>query len=175
MGNRASCAGGPRRRRRTACLLSVLIGAVAWLGGCTGHDHPSEDYTHRVRTADANTIRAWSAEGRPFTLVDVRSEGEFDSEGRAPGAELHTWSIFNRDPERNQAFLDEMSERFRSDETIVLLCSHAMRASQAAAALTEQRGFTSVYVFPGGYEGHHMKGYPAGDGWKAAGLPIEDW
>ena len=30
-----------------------------------------------------------------------------------------------------------------------------------------------VYVFPGGYEGHHMAGFPAGDGWRAAGLPME--
>jgi rhodanese-related sulfurtransferase len=50
-----------------------------------------------------------------------------------------------------------------------------MRASQAAAALQEKRGFTAVYVFPGGYEGHHMDGYPAGDGWKAAGLPFDEW
>jgi rhodanese-related sulfurtransferase len=55
------------------------------------------------------------------------------------------------------------------------LCSHGMRASQAAAALQEQAGFTSVYVFPGGFEGHHMQGYPGGEGWKAAGLPVEDW
>jgi rhodanese-related sulfurtransferase len=68
-----------------------------------------------------------------------------------------------------------MTAEFEPDDTIVLLCSHAMRASQAAAALQEKRGFTAVYVFPGGYEGHHMDGYPAGDGWKAAGLPFDEW
>jgi len=48
-----------------------------------------------------------------------------------------------------------------------------MRATEAADALQQQVGFSQVYVFPGGYEGHHMTGFPAGDGWRAAGLPME--
>ena len=153
-------------------MAALIIGLLA---GCAGHDHPKEDFTGRVKTADAATIRGWMSEGRNFTIVDVRSEGEYDSDGHAPDARLHPWSIFNQNPERNQAFLAEITEEFEPDDTIVLLCSHAMRASQAAAALQEKRGFTSVYVFPGGYEGHHMEGYPAGDGWKAAGLPFDEW
>lgn len=160
-------------------VLIVLSSAGLLASGCAGHDHrhdhPDEDYTDRVNTADAATIRLWMEQERDFTIVDVRSEGEYDSHGRAPGSELHSWSIYNRDPERNEAFIEEMKARFEPDETILLLCSHAMRASQAAAALQEQAGFTAVYVFPGGYEGHHMAGYPAGDGWKAADLPIEEW
>jgi rhodanese-related sulfurtransferase len=162
-------------RGLSAVLPHSVLVIILLASGCAVHEHPTEDFTGRVNTVDAATMRIWMAEGRDFTIVDVRSEGEFDSEGHAPGSELHSWSIFNRDPARNQAFLEEMSARFDRDAAIVLICSHAMRASQAAAALAEQRGFTAVYVFPGGYEGHHMEGYPGGDGWKAAGLPVEDW
>ena len=49
-----------------------------------------------------------------------------------------------------------------------------MRATHAAWELQEKKGFNEVYVFPGGFEGHHMHGYPAGDGWKSADLPLED-
>lgn len=155
--------------------LVTLIAVGLLLSGCAGHRHPDEDYTGRVKTVDAGTIRLWMEEARDFVIVDVRSEGEYDSHGRAPGSELHPWSIYNRDPQRNAAFIEEMRTAFPADATVVLLCSHGMRASQAAVALQEQAGFTSLYVFPGGYEGHHMAGYPAGDGWKAAGLSIEEW
>jgi rhodanese-related sulfurtransferase len=164
-----------RGRNPLRVFLPLALPAVALLAGCAGHDHPKEDFTGRVKTVNAETIRSWMAEERDFTIVDVRSEGEYDSDGHAPEARLHPWSIFNRNPERNQAFLAEMTTEFEPDDTIVLLCSHAMRASQAPAALQEKRGFTAVYVFPGGYEGHHMDGYPAGDGWKAAGLPFDEW
>jgi rhodanese-related sulfurtransferase len=156
--------------------LAVAVAALGALTGCSsGHSHPMEDYGGRVKTIDAPTMRIWIDEGRDFTIVDVRSEGEYDSDGHAPGSALHPWSIYNRDAERNKVFLEEMKAAFSPDATLVLLCSHGMRASQAAAALQEQAGFTSVYVFPGGFEGHHMQGYPGGEGWKAAGLPVEDW
>lgn len=164
--------------KRHAMLERLILAAVtmAVLMGCSsGHSHPTENYVGRVKTVDAATLRLWMNDGRDFTIVDVRSEGEYDSDGHAPGSELHPWSIYNRDAQRNEAFLEEMKARFQPDATIVLLCSHGMRASQAAAALQEQVGFTSVYVFPGGFEGHYMEGYPAGEGWKAAGLPVEDW
>jgi len=163
-------------RRSLVPRIALAATVFVSLTGCTsGHDHPMEDYIGKVKTVDAAIIRTWMDEGRDFTIVDVRSEGEYDSDGHVPGSELHTWSIYNRDPERNKAFVEEMKTRFQPDALLVLICSHGMRASQAAATLQEQAGFTEVYVFPGGFEGHHMAGYPGGDGWKAAGLPTEDW
>lgn len=162
-------------RERLHRFALAAVSFVVLTGCSSGHDAHGDSYVGRVKTVDAATITDWMSEGREFTIVDVRSEGEYDSDGHAPGSELHPWSIYNRDPERNKVFVQEMRETFRPDETIVLLCSHGMRASQAAAALQEQAGFTEVYVFPGGFEGHHMAGYPAGDGWKSAGLPVEDW
>jgi len=158
--------------RRLALATIVL---TTWAACAAGQEHRAENYIGRVQTVDAPTIQIWMDEGRDFTIVDVRSEGEYDSDGHAPDSQLHPWSIYNRDAERNRDFLKEMQAGFPPDATIVLVCSHGMRASQAAAALQEHAGFTAVYVFPGGFEGHHMEGYPGGDGWKAAGLPVEDW
>jgi rhodanese-related sulfurtransferase len=154
-------------------LASLAVGACQGQHGQHGADDP--DYTKIVKTVDADTIRAWDREGKPYILLDIRSEGEFDSDGHAPGAVLHPYSIYNQNPERNLAFMEEVKAEFARDATIVLLCSHAMRASQAATRMQEEAGFTNLYVFPGGYEGHHMSNYPSGEGWKAAGMPIEDF
>ena len=59
----------------------------------------------------------------------------------------------------------------RACEVVNLRDRHV--ATQAAADLGEKAGFTNVYVFPGGVEGHHMDDYPAGDGWLDADLPYE--
>lgn len=166
-----------RRRTGLAVFLSLLAGMTA--SGCHGRhgaDHANDpDYTRIVKTVDAETIREWDREERAYVLLDIRSEGEFDSDGHAPGAVLHPYSIYDRDPERNRAFMEEVKAAFDRDATIVLLCSHAMRASQAAARMQSDAGFTNIYVFPGGYEGHHMANYPSGAGWKADGLPIEEF
>jgi rhodanese-related sulfurtransferase len=167
------------RFARTLVMTAWITGGIA-VAGCHGHGQPHHgadepDYTRIVKTADADTIRAWDREGRPYILLDIRSEGEYDSDGHAPGAVLHPYSIYNRDPGRNEAFMGEVRAAFDRDATIVLLCSHAMRASQAASRMQKEAGFTNLYVFPGGYEGHHMSGYPSGEGWKAAGMPIEDF
>lgn len=154
--------------------MTLLFG-VLLCAGCAGHSAADEvDYTALVKTVDASTIRQWMAEGRTFSIVDVRSTGEYENDGHVPAVDLHPYSLHNRDPMRNEAFVEEMEVAFDPDDTIVLICSHAMRASQAAHDLQRKAGFTNVYVFPGGYEGHHMKGYPSGDGWKSAGLPLAD-
>lgn len=166
----------PRSRGAAGSLLraTALLGILLCVG-CAGHSTTDEvDYTALVKTVDAPTIRQWMEAGRDFSIVDVRSTAEYENDGHVPDVDLHPYSIYNRDPMRNEAFVEEMEVAFEPDATIVLICSHAMRASQAAHDLQSEAGFTNVYVFPGGYEGHHMKGYPSGDGWKSAGLPLED-
>jgi len=155
--------------------LLVLVVIACAQTACSGHDGHDQhgDYTGKVQAVDAPTVADWYAEGRDFRILDVRTEQEFEEDGRAPQAELVTWSYRSRKAGVNEAFIETVPERFGTDETIVILCSLGMRATEAAYALQQQAGFTEVYVFPGGYEGHHMAGFPAGDGWRAAGLPME--
>jgi len=163
-----------RRPRGDVLPVTALLGMLL-CAGCAGHSAADDvDYTALVKIADAATIRQWMEQGRSFSVVDVRSTTEYENDGHVPDVDLHPYSIYNRDPMRNEAFMEEMEVAFEPDATIVLICSHAMRASQAAHDLQRKAGFTNVYVFPGGYEGHHMQGYPSGDGWKSAGLPLED-
>jgi rhodanese-related sulfurtransferase len=152
----------------------ILIAAA--ISACAGHDgHHGDhgDYTGKVNSVDAETVAGWYAEGRSFRILDVRTEKEFGEDGHAPEAELVTWSYRGQVEGVNEAFIETVPGRFDADETILILCSLGMRATEAAYALQEQAGFTGVYVFAGGYDGHHMEGFPAGEGWRAADLPLE--
>lgn len=131
-----------------------------------------EDFIGLVKYADADTVRAWQADGVPFLVLDVRTDTEFREEGHAAGAVLHSYYLASRRRNKNVDFLDDVEREFDRNQKILVMCSHGMRATQAAWELGEKKAFTEVYVFPGGYEGHHMDGYGSGDGWKAAGLPV---
>ena len=47
------------------------------------------------------------------------------------------------------------------------------RFARVAVTVLEESGFTEVYVYEGGYQGHEMAGYPSGPGWVFDGLPLE--
>ncbi|MGD8978055.1 MAG: rhodanese-like domain-containing protein [Gammaproteobacteria bacterium] len=161
---------------RTIVRLMWVILIAAAISACAGHDgHHGDhgDYTGKVNSVDAETVAGWYAEGRSFRILDVRTEKEFGEDGHAPEAELVTWSYRGQVEGVNEAFIETVPGRFDADETILILCSLGMRATEAAYALQEQAGFTGVYVFAGGYDGHHMEGFPAGEGWRAADLPLE--
>ena len=158
-------------------MLNVVAGlticAATGLTACSSGDDGHHDYIARVQRIDATEINSWYADGRSFRILDVRTQSEFDNDGRAPGAELATWSYNGKVEGVNEAFMQTVPGRFDADETIVILCSLGMRASQAADELQRNAGFSQVYVFEGGYEGHDMEGFPSGPGWRASGLPME--
>ncbi len=154
-------------------LITSAISACAAQDGRHGNHGDHGDYTGKVQSVDAETVAGWYAERRSFRILDVRTEKEFREDGHAPGAELITWSYRGQMAGVNEAFIETVPGRFDADETILILCSLGMRATEAAYALQEQAGFSRVYVFAGGYDGHHMEGFPGGDGWRVADLPLE--
>ena len=154
-------------------MLWVVLLVIAGCASESGHDADSIDYTRTVKSADATLIEKWQREDISYVVLDVRSEREHKEDGRVPGSVLQPYSFDNKKKGMNEAFLESVSKRFERDDRIVVLCSHGMRATQAAADLGDKAGFTNVYVFPGGVEGHHMSNYPGGDGWLAADLPYE--
>jgi rhodanese-related sulfurtransferase len=152
-----------------------LLAALVLIGGCSGPESDlPDDYEGKVRVVDAGEYRAWRESGREFVILDVRTVSEFREGRRAPGAVAQPWSYDFQRPEVNDAFLADVTSRYPADETLLLLCSEGMRASQAAWTLQQQAGYTRAYVFAGGYEGHDTAGYPRGAGWKAAGLPLDE-
>ena len=157
----------PDRFARVALVVLVALLVAA----CS--DFP-EDYDDAIKPLDADGFRALEASGREPIILDVRTGSEFRETARAPGAINQTWSWDGEQDDVNDAFLAGVTASYAPDQTLLLLCSEGMRASQAAWTLQQQFGFSDVYVYEGGYQGHEMTGYPSGPGWIADGLPVAE-
>ncbi len=99
-------------------------------------------------------------------LIDVRTDGEWDSIGIADvsslGREMRLvqW-ITQPGAIANDNFLAEASEGLALDTPIVLLCRSGGR-SQAAGTVMAEAGFTRAFNIIGGFEGSAQA-----SGWKS--------
>lgn len=158
-----------------AAIGLVLIFCYACAPTQSGHDAESDipdDFLELVAYADGKMLRQWQSQNTDVVILDVRTEKEFLEDGHAPGAVLQSYYLGAKRRHENAEFLERVADRYAADQKLLIMCSHGMRATQAAWELQEKKGFTDVHVFPGGYEGHHMAGYGGGDGWQAEGLPL---
>ncbi len=79
-------------------------------------------------------------EGRPFRLVDVREQDEWNAV-RIDGAELMPLSQFQK----------LATEKLDPEETIVLYCHHGMRSAKAQGFL-QSHGYANVINLTGGID-----------------------
>lgn len=99
-------------------------------------------------------------------LVDVRTAPEYQQVGHVPKTPLIEWPR-NGDAHALSAFVERFRGEYDHDEPLLLLCRSGARSHYAAHVLT-QAGFERAYNVLEGFEG----GAP-GQGWIAAGLPVE--
>tara|TARA_B100000965_G_C19209678_1_gene591061 strand:- start:76 stop:450 length:375 start_codon:yes stop_codon:yes gene_type:complete len=105
----------------------------------------------RIREATVAEVLAWRAEGKPFHLVDVREDHEFEHD-RCAGA-LHLGKgILERDVETRLP---------NKEGLIVLYCGGGYRSALSADAL-QQMGYREVRSLAGGIRA-----------WRAADAPLE--
>jgi len=122
----------------------------------------------KVSASEANELRAGG-----WTIVDVRTEDEFAA-GHAVGAYnvpflLSVSGQMVPNPEFSLVF----ERTFTRDARLVLSCAAGGRSAKAAAVL-EQRGYSSLADLRGGFNGaRDAFGQLTEKGWLAAGLPIE--
>lgn len=118
-------------------------------------------YAGAVTPAEAYRLR----EAGVATIVDVRTQPEWDFVGHVAGTPLIEWP---REGDRFAlaAFLDELRASFDPSQALLLICRSGVR-SHFAAQLAAHAGFGSVYNVLEGFEGEHG----AGNGWRNAGLP----
>ncbi len=106
------------------------------------------------------------SEAGAATIVDVRTEPEWQFVGHVPGAPRIEWPRGGSDPDF-EAFLAVLNQRFDAARPLLFLCRSGVR-SHYAAALAARVGFRSTYNILEGFEGEHGAGH---NGWRAAGLP----
>ena len=104
-------------------------------------------------------------------LVDVRTDAELHYVGSVPGGEAIEWNTYP-EGQRNPAFLEQLGEEVRKDETVMFLCRSGVRSHSAAIAAS-QAGWTEAYNVLEGFEGDKdAAGHRSvTGGWRKAGLP----
>lgn len=110
-----------------------------------------EEAKARVREIGVPEVLAGLRDGKPFQLIDVREDGEWE-QGRARGARHLGRGVIERDIEA--ALPDKQSE-------IVLYCGGGFRSALAADSL-QRMGYSRVLSMAGGWRA-----------WLEAGGPVD--
>ena len=103
----------------------------------------------RVNEVDVHQVKRWMELSRPFVLLDVREESEWEK-GHIPAAQYLGRGILERDIETRFPELDT---------PFVLYCGGGFRSVLAADNL-QQMGYRDVISMDGGYRGWIEAGYP---------------
>jgi rhodanese-related sulfurtransferase len=111
-------------------------------------------------TIDANTLRSWLDEGRPVTVLDVRTAGD-RAEWAVPGS-VHV-DAYEALKARQPGAL--AGATFPSDRPVVTVCNMG-RVSQTAAEMLASRGLDARSLVGG------MKAWSLA--WNAADVPLSD-
>ena len=123
-------------------------------------------YAGALLPAEAHSLMQKGAK-----LVDVRTEAELHFVGSVPGSETIEWNTYP-EGQRNPAFLEQLAEAVRKEQTVMFLCRSGVRSHHAALAATAA-GWTEAYNVLEGFEGDKDAGHHRNSvgGWRKAGLP----
>ena len=103
----------------------------------------------RIRQLTIHQVKSWQDEKRPFELIDVREDREWQA-GRLPGAIHLGKGVIERDVEKTVP---------ARDRPIVLYCGGGFRSALAADSL-KKMGFTHVWSMDGGFGAWQQAGWP---------------
>lgn len=99
--------------------------------------------------------QALTVGGTDFTLIDIRTEAEFD-EGFIPGAFLIQRGVLESRLEKDAVWEAFNHEKPKKTDTIILYCRSGSRSALAAKTLL-QLGYTNVLSLDGGWSGWNEK------------------
>jgi rhodanese-related sulfurtransferase len=122
----------------------------------------------------------WNSDKDNVQILDVRTPGEYIFVGHAEMAINIPIELFDGgvDPETlkpdmvfNKDFIEEVKDKFKITDTIMIMCRSGKRSAAAVNKLAEA-GFKNVYTITDGFEGDKSKeGKRVVNGWKNAGAP----
>lgn len=101
--------------------------------------------------------KALSIGGTDFTLIDIRTEAEYD-EGFIPGAFLVQRGVLESRMEKDAVWEAFNHEKPKKNDTIILYCNSGSRSALAALTL-KMLGYTKILSLEGGWRGWNEK-YP---------------
>lgn len=129
----------------------------------------------------------WKADTAKIEILDVRTFEEYIFIGHAPMAwniplavQTHDWDSTKKQfaMKPNPDFVNQVKEKFKLSDTILVTCRSGGRSAMAVNALAAA-GFKNIYNITDGVEGDVIKGPEnvfAGqrlmNGWKNSGCPM---
>ena len=104
-------------------------------------------------------------------LLDVRTEEEWDNDGRPDGEKIglktHFLTIQFSDKTFNKNFIEDFKKlNIQKDNEILTMCMGGVR-SQTAAELLTKENYNCINILDG------FLGHPGSLGWKNSGLPYK--
>jgi rhodanese-related sulfurtransferase len=131
----------------------------------------------------------WQADKSKIKILDVRTPEEYIFVGHAPMAHNIPFHLFNyKMAVRNQGplmqanpnFIAEVGRKFKTTDTILVICRSGNRSAAAVNAMAPA-GFKTAYSVTDGFEGDRVKdpsspnyGKRFKNGWRNSGLPWTD-
>ena len=131
----------------------------------------------------------WQADKNKIKILDVRTPEEYIFVGHAPTAHNIPFQLFNykmavqnKGPlmKLNSNFIAEVGQRFKTSDTILVICRSGNRSAAAVNAMASA-GFKTAYSVTDGFEGDRVKdpsssnyGKRFKNGWKNSGIPWTD-
>lgn len=131
----------------------------------------------------------WQADKNKIKILDVRTPEEYIFVGHAPMAynipiQLlnYKMAVRNKGPlmKANPNFITEVSRKFKTSDTILVICRSGNRSAAAVNAMASA-GFKIAYSVTDGFEGDRVKdpsnssyGKRFKNGWKNSGVPWTD-
>jgi rhodanese-related sulfurtransferase len=131
----------------------------------------------------------WQADQSKIKILDVRSPEEYVFVGHPPMAHNIPFQLFNykmavlnKGPlmKTNPNFITEVGQKFKTSDTILVICRSGNRSAAAVNALAAA-GFKIAYSVTDGFEGDRVKdpssslhGKRLKNGWRNSGVPWTD-
>lgn len=129
----------------------------------------------------------WKADTAKIKILDVRTFEEYIFIGHAPMAwniplavQTHAWESTKKQfaMKPNPDFVNQVKEKFKRSDTILVTCRSGGRSAMAVNALAAA-GFKNIYNITDGMEGDIIKdpenvfeGQRMMNGWKNSGCPM---
>ncbi|MCA9732957.1 MAG: sulfurtransferase [Deferribacteres bacterium] len=164
--------------------MFMLIALFTFLSTAMAQEKKASDSEYSI---DAKTaFERWHAAPDKIKILDVRTTGEYVFVGHAPMAYNIPFLFFaqewNNEKEKynmpaNEDFVAEVKKKFRTTDTIFVMCRSGSRSAKSIQLLKEA-GFKYLYNIEDGFEGTTLKmedsynnGQRIVNGWKNSGSP----
>jgi len=170
--------------------IAILI-LLSWFSILTAKSNlpPQKQTVLGLYVTAKEAYEMWQTDKDKINILDVRTPEEYIFVGHAPMAHNIPFHLFNykmaiRNKEAlmkaNPNFIAEVGRKFKTSDTIVVICRSGNRSAAAVNAMASA-GFKIAYSVTDGFEGDRVKDPSSADygkrfknGWRNSGIPWTD-